>query len=82
MEVCEAITAKDLILDLILNEKVTLQTMLTRKSSCVNARGIPPAAYQVLHLLSYPRVGYPHPDLAGGGGRGGWPISGWRDTPS
>ena len=25
---------------------------ITRKSSCVNARGIPTAAYQVLHLLS------------------------------
>ena len=45
-----------------------------RKSSCVNARGIPTAAYQVLHLLTevgyppiqvwpggeYPRWGYPH----------------------
>ena len=30
---------------------------ITRKSSCVNARGIPTAAYQVLHLL--PEVGYP-----------------------
>ena len=30
-----------------------------RKSSCVNARGIPTAAYQVLHLL--PEVGYPPP---------------------
>ena len=29
----------------------------TRQSSCVNARGIPTAAYQVLHLL--PEVGYP-----------------------
>ena len=28
----------------------------TRKSSCVNARGIPTMAYQVLHLL--PQVGY------------------------
>ena len=26
----------------------------TRKSSCVNARGIPTAAYQILHMLSYP----------------------------
>ena len=26
----------------------------TRKSSCVNSRGIPTAAYQVLHMLSYP----------------------------
>ena len=57
--------------------------LLTRKSSCVNARGIPTAAYQVLHLLSYPGGGYPmpgqgevspswyppppHPDLAGDG---------------
>ena len=30
---------------------------MTRKSSCLNARGIPTAAYQVLHLL--PKVGYP-----------------------
>ena len=29
----------------------------TRQSSCVNTRGIPPAEYQVLHLLSYPGVG-------------------------
>ena len=29
----------------------------TRKSSCVNARGIPTTAYQVLHL--FPEVGYP-----------------------
>ena len=27
---------------------------LTRKSSCVNARGIPTTAYEVLHMLSYP----------------------------
>ena len=33
----------------------------TRKSSCVNARGIPIAAYQVLHMLSCP---------GGGGGLG------------
>ena len=32
----------------------------TRKSSCMNARGIPPTAYQVLHLLSYSRK-YPTP---------------------
>ena len=31
----------------------------TRKSSCVNARGIPPAAYQVLHLLPYRGGNYP-----------------------
>ena len=35
----------------------------TRKSSCVNARGIP---YQVLHMLSYPPGGVG--TLAGGGG--------------
>ena len=54
--------------------------MATRKSSCVNARGIPTAAYQVFHLLSYrggtpsmaggtPIMGYslsPRPDLTGG----------------
>ena len=42
-------------------------TFLTRKSSCVNASGIPTAAYQVLHLLSctggYP---LPYPPLRGG----------------
>ena len=36
-----------------------------RKSSCVNAKGIPPIAYQILHLLSYPgdtpSLGVPHP---------------------
>ena len=32
-------------------------TQITRKSSCVNARGIWTAAYQVVHLL--PEVGYP-----------------------
>ena len=53
----------------------------TRKSSCVNARGIPTAAYQVLHLL--PEVGYPPagvPRLArsdGGGGKG----SGYLSNP-
>ena len=31
--------------------------IITRKSSCVNARGISTSAYQVLHLL--PEVGYP-----------------------
>ena len=49
----------------------------TRKSSCVNASGIPPTAYRVLHLLSYPggypipgwgypHHGVPHPDLVRG----------------
>ena len=34
--------------------KKFLTTKSTRKSSCVNARGIPTAVYQVLHMLSYP----------------------------
>ena len=36
--------------------------METRKSSCVNARVIPPAAYQMPHLLDggiHPWLGYP-----------------------
>ena len=36
----------------------------------MNARGIPPAAQQVLHLLSYPRGRVPHPWL---GGTLSWP---------
>ena len=36
-----------------------------RKSSCVNARSTPTAAYQVLHL--FPEVGYPPPSQDGGG---------------
>ena len=40
----------------------------TRKSSCMNAGGIPPAVYQALHLLSY----------SGGEGYG---ISGWGYLP-
>ena len=51
-----------------------LKTILTRKSSCVNARGIPTAAYQVLLEMGYPP---PQPGLTGGGGgtRGGVPPS-------
>ena len=40
--------------------KISEAKVKTRQSSCVNARGIPPAAYQLLHLLSYSR-GVPHP---------------------
>ena len=36
-----------------------LKFKLTRKSSCVNARGIPTAAYQGFHLLSCMRRGTP-----------------------
>ena len=36
---------------------VILSVKLTRKSSCVNARGIPTVAHQVLHMLSYPGRG-------------------------
>ena len=64
-----------------------MNSVTNRQSSCEKARGIPPAALQVLHLLSYPRGsipslagwyplsdlarGYPSPDLAGG-----YPIPG------
>ena len=63
----------------------------TRNSSCVNARGIPTAAYEALHLLSCtggvpPAGGYPiwtwqgysHPRLDGG-----TPLSGtgWGTPP-
>ena len=45
----------------------------TRKS-CMNARGIPTAAYQVLHLLSYTRWGTPpRPGPTGGYPRWGTP---------
>ena len=57
----------------------------TRKSSCVNARDIPSAAYQVLHLLPEagyptPRQGYSQSGLTGGGTWGGVPPS--RGTPT
>ena len=54
-----------------------LFTFSTRQSSCVNTRGIPPAVYQVLPLLSY-STGVP-PSLAGGvpyRWMGRYPISG------
>ena len=41
----------------LVNKAIRKNYPLTRKSSCVNARGIPTAAYQVLHTLSYPRGG-------------------------
>ena len=38
-----------------------IMPILTRKSSCVNTRGIPTVVYQVLHLMSYPGGGrLPH----------------------
>ena len=52
------------------NLKQQVILISTRKSSCVNARGIPTAAYQVLHLL--PEAGSP---LAGGTPRPG-PMGG------
>ena len=39
--------------------------LLTRQSSCVNERGIPNAAYQVLHLLSCTGGGLLHPCQGG-----------------
>ena len=51
----------------------TITISRTRKSSCVNARGIPTAAYQVLHLLSCMMWGTPRPGLMGGYPRWGNP---------
>ena len=34
--------------------EATIDHISTRKSSCLNARGIPTAAYQVFHMPSYP----------------------------
>ena len=58
---------------------VVVRTSITRKSSCVNARGIPTAAYQVLHMLSYPGVGGRQVPWLGGGSTLGYPLSwpGW-----
>ena len=64
------------------------KSFITRKSSCVNARGIPTAAYQVLHLL--PEVGPPGrgtPPARSDGGRVPkvrYPQQGtpWQGTPS
>ena len=51
-----------------------LNNLKTRKSSCVNARGIPTATYQVLHLL--PEVGYPQARSNGGGyPQQGYPLA-------
>ena len=60
---------------------------ITRKSYCVNATGIPTAAYQVLHLLSctgegVPLWGVPHP--CWGVPHLGYPIrpdQGWGTPP-
>ena len=59
-------------------EKRVMIHLNTRKSSCVNARGIPTAAYQVLYLLSY-RGEVPHPRLGGGTPIMGYPPS-WPGT--
>ena len=61
--------------------------LLTRKSFCVNARGIPTAAYQVLHLLSCrggggTHLGYP-PIRPGRGVTPSWvsPYQTWLGYP-
>ena len=64
----------------------------TRKSSCVNARGIPTAAYQVLHLLAcmggppaggVPLVrGYPSPSGPGRGYPSVWILLGYLPPPA
>ena len=75
--------------DTCLNVSEIKRMTKNKKSSCVNARGVPTAAYQVLHLLR--GVGPPswstpssHPDLARGGGGVLYPWLGvppaW-DTP-
>ena len=60
-----------------LQNSLTTKTRTTRKSSCVNARGIPTAAYQVLHLLT--EVGYPPrpPGLTWGVPEVGYPSLGY-----
>ena len=54
--------------------------MTTRKSSCVNARGIPTAAYQVLHLLTKWGTPPPLPRSDGVGGTQGG-ILPWLGYP-
>ena len=51
---------------------------LKRKSSNVNARGIPPAAQQVLAMLGGGLAGVPHPVMVG---EGGTPSSHGRGYP-
>ena len=71
-----------LITDVLVTSSVTMnhaKKQGARKSSYVNARGIPTAAYQVLHLLSYPR-GVPHPWMGVPPSRG-TPLS-WLGYPS
>ena len=55
------------------------ETFTTRKSSCVNARGIPTAVYQVLPEVGYPpcRGTSPIRSDGGRGTRGGVPLSGY-----
>ena len=53
---------------IIWQKRLLWKTQLTRKSSCMNARGIPTTAYQVLPLLpevGYPPAGVPQPGLMG-----------------
>ena len=56
--------------DLCLKYHYPIQTIQTRKSSCVKARGIPTAAYEVLHMLYYPGGGGRYLGRGGGGGVG------------
>ena len=70
---------------LMVTDMIFVYLTTTRKSSCVNARGILTAAYQVLHLLSCrggtPAGGYPIP--AGGLPHLGYPRLTWPGgTPS
>ena len=61
-------------------ETFITQHITTRQCSCVNARGIPTAAYQVLHLLSCTRwgthlSGYPPPPARSNRGYPRWGTS-------
>ena len=55
-------------------KEIYLISFSTRKSSCVNGRGIPTAAYQVLHVLSCPGGGGGVPELGYPRGWWGYPI--------
>ena len=48
---------------------VRSEIKIKQESSCVNARGIPTAAYEVFHMLSYPQGAGGVGTLDGGGGR-------------
>ena len=72
----------------ILSRLSIVSASLSRKSSCVNARGIPTAVYEVLHLLSCRGgvppgrtwLGYPSCLARWGTSSPRWQTDGWTDT--